>query len=89
MRISVGPYNTKSDIYALIDAIWKIGKTPEKLHNSVILEPLSVDKKDKNVVIYSALRDVAQLGRALRSGRKGRRFESCHPDQVGSYILAL
>ena len=26
-------------------------------------------------------RDVAQLGRALRSGRKGRRFESCHPDQ--------
>ncbi len=27
-------------------------------------------------------RDVAQLGRALRSGRKGRRFESCHPDQT-------
>ena len=26
VRISVGPYNTKSDIYALIDAIWKIGK---------------------------------------------------------------
>ena len=24
---------------------------------------------------------MAQLGRALRSGRKGRRFESCHPDQ--------
>ena len=29
-------------------------------------------------------RDVAQLGRALRSGRKGRRFESCHPDQLKS-----
>ena len=25
-------------------------------------------------------RDVAQLGSALRSGRRGRRFESCHPD---------
>ena len=24
-------------------------------------------------------RDVAQLGSALRSGRRGRRFESCHP----------
>ena len=26
------------------------------------------------------LRGVAQLGRALRSGRRGRRFKSCHPD---------
>ena len=26
------------------------------------------------------LRRVAQLGRALRSGRRGRRFESCHAD---------
>ena len=25
-------------------------------------------------------RGVAQLGRALRSGRRGRRFKSCHPD---------
>ena len=25
-------------------------------------------------------RGVAQLGRALRSGRRGRTFESCHPD---------
>jgi hypothetical protein len=29
------------------------------------------------------MRDVAQFGRALRSGRKGRRFKSCHPDQYG------
>ena len=29
-------------------------------------------------------RDVAQLGRALRSGRKGRRFKSCHPDHTES-----
>jgi hypothetical protein len=26
-------------------------------------------------------RDVAQPGSALRSGRRSRRFESCHPDQ--------
>ena len=26
-------------------------------------------------------RDVAQLGRALRSGRRSRRFKSCHLDQ--------
>ena len=28
-----------------------------------------------------AARGVAQLGSALRSGRRGRRFKSCHPDQ--------
>ena len=27
-------------------------------------------------------RDVAQPGSALRSGRRGRKFESCHPDFV-------
>ncbi len=30
--------------------------------------------------IIVRLRRVAQLGRALRSGRRGRRFESCHAD---------
>ena len=30
--------------------------------------------------LKSLHRDVAQLGSALRSGRRGRRFESCHPD---------
>ena len=29
-------------------------------------------------------RDVAQFGSALRSGRRGRRFKSCHPDHVGT-----
>ena len=41
------------------------------------------------MVIYFALRDVAQLGRALRSGRKGRRFESCHPDHVGANVISF
>lgn len=32
-------------------------------------------------IVYRSYRDVAQFGRALRSGRRGRRFKSCHPDQ--------
>jgi hypothetical protein len=31
-------------------------------------------------LIGQSHRDVAQLGSALRSGRRGRRFKSCHPD---------
>ena len=33
-------------------------------------------------------RDVAQPGRALRSGRRCRWFESSHPDQVVSRYLS-
>ena len=29
-------------------------------------------------------RGVAQLGSALRSGRRGRRFKSCHPDSLNA-----
>ncbi len=36
-------------------------------------------------MIFSLNRGVAQLGRALGLGPRGRRFESCLPDQ--SYIL--
>ena len=32
-------------------------------------------------------RDVAQLGSALRLGRRGRRFESCHPDHFNNKQL--
>jgi len=31
--------------------------------------------------LFTAPRGVAQLGSALRSGRRGRRFKSCHPDK--------
>ncbi len=31
-------------------------------------------------------RDVAQFGSALRSGRRGRRFKSCHPDHEKSVL---
>ena len=39
--------------------------------------------------IYRVQRDVAQFGRALRSGRKGRKFKSCHPDHTVSSEFAL
>ena len=37
------------------------------------------DRKCVMHTFYSH-RSVAQLGRALRSGRRGRRFKSCHSD---------
>ena len=35
-----------------------------------------------NPTCSAIFRDVAQFGRALRSGRRGRRFKSCHPDHL-------
>ena len=35
------------------------------------------------------LREVAQLGRALGLGPRGRRFESCLPDSLKIYIWGL
>ena len=35
------------------------------------------DTKKSNILF----RDIAQFGSALRSGRRGRRFKSCYPDQ--------
>ena len=34
-------------------------------------------------------RDVAQFGRALRSGRRGRRFKSCHPDHRATLVADI
>ena len=42
-------------------------------------KPLEILRK--MVIIRLLLRCVAQLGRALRSGRRGRRFESCRIDE--------
>ena len=36
------------------------------------------------VIIQYCNRDVAQLGSASGLGPEGRRFESCHPDHVGT-----
>ncbi len=43
------------------------------------------------VIVYNYLvivRGVAQFGRVLRSGRRGRRFKSCHLDQISSLVIA-
>ena len=37
--------------------------------------------------MQSLCRDVAQLGSALRLGRRGRTFESCHPDHFKRVFL--
>ena len=34
-------------------------------------------------MVKSSYRGVAQMARVLRLGRRGRRFESSHPDIVG------
>lgn len=40
-----------------------------------------------NGINLSVQRDVAQLGSALRSGRRGRGFESRHPDVKFKQLL--
>lgn len=41
-------------------------------------------KSGKNSLEYAPYRNIAQPGRALRSGRRGRRFKSCYSDQISS-----
>ena len=68
-------------------------KCSKKEQNSMILEHTSIiciiylEKPGRLCYYIPCRRDVAQLGRALRSGRKGRRFESCHPDHIKEYTL--
>ena len=68
-------------------------KCSKKEQNSMILEHTSIiciiylEKPGRLCYYIPCRRDVAQFGRALRSGRKGRRFESCHPDQIKEYTL--
>ena len=63
-------------------------KCSKKEQNSMILEHTSIiciiylEKPGRLCYYIPCRRDVAQFGRALRSGRKGRRFESCHPDHI-------
>ena len=39
-------------------------------------------KRKLTSVSFFYTREIAQLGRALRSGHRGRKFESCFPDHV-------
>ena len=44
--------------------------------------PSALDNSKKKLYnIFCYFRGVAQFGRALRSGRRSRRFKSCHLDQ--------
>ena len=56
-----------------------IGSTADSDSVSRGSSPFSVagNLRRADSLIY---RSVAQLGRALRSGRRGRRFKSCHSD---------
>ena len=46
-------------------------------------------KKTVNLQAEKNERDVAQFGSALRSGRRGRWFESSHPDRKKRIILQV
>lgn len=46
------------------------------------------DNRLLRVKFFNSLRSVAQFGRALLSGSRGRRFESCHSDHIsGVHIV--
>ena len=44
-------------------------------------DPANVGQLAKTFFAGNRIREVAQPGSALRSGRRGRRFESCLPDE--------
>ena|GEM_PF-5207321 len=54
-----------------------------KTANIIIFQTASIDFNFQCCyTIIARQRVVAQFGRALRSGRRGRRFKSCQPDHV-------
>ena len=55
---------------------------PNKKIKYLFCERGSAPSKNFIFGILYIYRDVAQLGSALRSGRRGRRFKSCHPDHL-------
>ena len=62
-------------------ADWCNGSTADSDSVSRGSSPLSVATKIGYIICIRFLnRSVAQLGRALRSGRRGRKFKSCHSD---------
>ena len=62
-------------------ADWCNGSTADSDSVSRGSSPLSVATETGYIICIRFLnRSVAQLGRALRSGRRGRKFKSCHSD---------
>ena len=72
----------------MVDAELCKGSTADS--DSVCLGSNPSSAATKPRIFYSGLvffRGVAQFGSALRSGRRGRRFESCHLDHIGAQVL--
>ncbi len=63
--------------YTISDAEWCNGSTTDS-------DSVCRGSNPFSVVLNS--RSVAQFGRALRSGRRGRRFKSCHTDRPAADI---
>ena len=58
--------------YFLQNKIWILSKI-------LFCKKHLTDSRNRGI-LYESHRGVAQFGRALRSGRRGRKFESCHLD---------
>ena len=76
---------TKGIIILLFRDYWAIEMQKNKIiakqnYDRMKLEEKKKEKVPKEFPRYFCFRGVAQLGRALRSGRRGRRFKSCHLD---------
>ena len=75
IRLTVKPlYNSRFIGEAVFRSCPKKRQRPHKIPQTRIFRESYGEKKIK-------YRGVAQFGRALRSGRRGRRFESCRLDQ--------
>lgn len=62
-----------------------LGSNPSSAANKI-----SSDKTCRSLFFKCYIaRDVAQFGSALRSGRRGRRFKSCHPDHKDRLFSGL
>ena len=53
----------------------------KRVSNTQIFETYVWHLSKRLYICQSVNRGVAQLGSARRSGRRGRRFKSCHPDR--------
>ena len=72
------------------NADWCNGSTADSDSVSRGSSPLSVVQESESFR-FLFYRSVAQLGRALRSGRRGRRFKSCHSDSpisMGDFFIS-
>src|SRR6187551_1622785 len=68
-------------------ALPSVDKT--RVPGSAVIASLKLAFKDAGVIRPAISRSVAQSGSAPRSGRGGRRFKSCHSDQLSTSSVDL